>query len=1333
MSSYPVSGPDSGSTSILSPGTIIADRFEIERIAGSGGMGTVYQALDRYSGERVALKVLNQPSGRSIEARRFVREGHILATLRHPGIVSYVDSGQLPSGSGYLVMEWLVGEDLAHRLERGSMTVAECVELLKQVAAGLACAHQLDIVHRDIKPSNLFLCEQGSRVVLLDFGIAHYDREGTITALTMAGSVVGTLNYMAPEQAAGDAKITPAADIYALGRVAYRCLAARKARPVAHVAAALARVMFEEDPPLSQICPWVPEPLAILISRMMSKEPSRRPQSAMALLDELALLGPLHSDVPVAAPREISGETREEQGLYSIVLAVPTTATSASGSAPSGALPLSAADERPSLDETLIRHRAQPCWLLDGSLLLTMQPSESAHDQAAHAARCALLIKAAWPRSVVALATGRGHISKHTLVGEVVDRAARLIKEQDIAEHASPQVAAAKARGVWVDGLSASLLERRFALIPVLGRAMLTGEAVSSEDARPVLGTLPPCMGREQELTILDAIVSRCTSDSVSQAVLATAPPGQGKTRLRQEFLLRLRRRSRPSMVLLGVGELLSGGVPFGVIGSALRRYFDIASTASPEADRKQLVAATQNLLGQAASLRVAPCLGELCGLRFPDEESPELRAARNDPQILNKHILHALTQLFDALCKRSPVVLLLDDLQWGDLLTVGLIDALLREFESRPLMVLALARPEVKDTFPKIRQWPRITELPLGGLSRGASENIIRFVLGNRIPASVVSKLAQQAAGNALLLEELIRAQSDNQSTALPETVLAILQVRMQRLPVKMRLLLSKASVFGLHFWRGGIQAIQDSVHSQGGDLEADLRLLSQAEFITQHRTSSIPGDTEYSFRHVLMREAAYGLLRDDQKQRWHRAVGHYLERAGGQDSLLLAEHFSRSDEPQHSIAYFARAASLALEADDHSLLRSCIRRAEDAMIGGSCEPELRGELLAITAIAQYRTGDLDGCIGTGREALLLLPPGGSRWARLMYSLLSGSMMMGRVEIFGELARRFMATDPLPGTQGLYLETGGVLLTNLSLFGQRELGEELVARMAGLGAETVELQPSVRAWFRFGQNRMSSLIHCDPWVSWRHAQGAFDAVMQTGNPRWISIMGLEAALAEKALGSPHWESTLRTAIDVLRSIKVEVSPGYTSVGAAAALAESPEHAAEAVELAEGALSRNSDNAYFAGMAQLALARVQAAAGEPVAAEVAARQALLLFGTMPPLRTAAAAVLCRALLAQGRTEVARQAAASALAQLRALGDVAHGDLSLRLAAMDVFDAAGAQSQADAQLALALSVLQERAGRIPDPDWRRSYLENVPENVRILALGRKRLGDSLTEL
>jgi len=132
----------------LPKGMVIAARFEIMHAAGSGGMGTVYRALDLLTSEWVAIKVLHRTTT-GLEARRFAREARILSALRHPGIVSYVASGQTAEGLPYLAMEWLDGEDLAQRLERGPLSVLECKQLLVRVAESLACAHQVGIVHRD--------------------------------------------------------------------------------------------------------------------------------------------------------------------------------------------------------------------------------------------------------------------------------------------------------------------------------------------------------------------------------------------------------------------------------------------------------------------------------------------------------------------------------------------------------------------------------------------------------------------------------------------------------------------------------------------------------------------------------------------------------------------------------------------------------------------------------------------------------------------------------------------------------------------------------------------------------------------------------------------------------------------------------------------------------------------------------------------------------------------------------------------------------------------------------------------------------------------------------
>ena len=185
---------------------LLEEQFEIEYQIRAGGMGQVFRARDRRSGEPVAIKVLSDD--RDHHGERFAREIQLLAELVHPGIVRYISHSVTPSGAPFLVMEWLDGEDLRRRLEREPLTIGEAVALATRVAEALGTAHARGIVHRDLKPSNLFLpAGQIDQIKILDFGIAHQEGQAQ---LTRTGTMIGTPGYMAPEQARSDGEIDAA-------------------------------------------------------------------------------------------------------------------------------------------------------------------------------------------------------------------------------------------------------------------------------------------------------------------------------------------------------------------------------------------------------------------------------------------------------------------------------------------------------------------------------------------------------------------------------------------------------------------------------------------------------------------------------------------------------------------------------------------------------------------------------------------------------------------------------------------------------------------------------------------------------------------------------------------------------------------------------------------------------------------------------------------------------------------------------------------------------------------------------------------------------------------
>ena len=256
--------------------------YELVGVAGSGGMGVVYEAIQRSTGSRVALKVISgRPNVR--DTQRFVSEVSALERLDHPAIVHHVDHGETTAGEAYLAMDWLVGSSLGTRLGRGPLSVLEAATMGERIADALAHAHGHGIVHRDLKPSNIFLVgDSVAGACLIDFGVAKLsDRE-----LTTTGQMIGTPGYMAPEQVRGERGVDQRVDLFAFGCVLFRALAGRQAFEGAEVMEILARLLLQ-DPPLDTLVPEVPPRLAHLVGSLLSKHAADRLGDAAVARDEL--------------------------------------------------------------------------------------------------------------------------------------------------------------------------------------------------------------------------------------------------------------------------------------------------------------------------------------------------------------------------------------------------------------------------------------------------------------------------------------------------------------------------------------------------------------------------------------------------------------------------------------------------------------------------------------------------------------------------------------------------------------------------------------------------------------------------------------------------------------------------------------------------------------------------------------------------------------------------------------------------------------------------------------------------------------------------------------
>ena len=287
--------------------------YQIIRQIGQGGMGSVYEGIQPDIERRVAIKVLlAEYANNSDITSRFLNEARAANRVSHPGMVNIFEIGQTPEGIAFIVMEYLEGESMAHRIQRGRGSLGgDALRLGRQIASVLTAVHARGIVHRDLKPDNIMIVRDpespgGERVRILDFGIAKLSSELTCAAMlsqphTRTGMLLGTPQYMAPEQCRAAGRVDSRVDVYALGVILYEMLAGQPPFVAEGVGELIAMHLYQEPAPLADFVPGVSPQLSALVQAMLCKEPAGRPTmaEATAALEELGAPKAINADAPL--------------------------------------------------------------------------------------------------------------------------------------------------------------------------------------------------------------------------------------------------------------------------------------------------------------------------------------------------------------------------------------------------------------------------------------------------------------------------------------------------------------------------------------------------------------------------------------------------------------------------------------------------------------------------------------------------------------------------------------------------------------------------------------------------------------------------------------------------------------------------------------------------------------------------------------------------------------------------------------------------------------------------------------------------------------------------
>ncbi len=785
--------------------TLYFGAYEVLEEIGRGGMATVYRARQASVDRDVAIKVIRGGISEDPAAvQRFQREARVIARLEHPHILPIYDFDGAHDPP-YIVMRYLDGGTLKDVMRQGLLPLEEVAYLIQQVASALDYAHRQGIVHRDIKPSNIMIDRDGNAFVT-DLGIARIT--GGVDAqrkgITVSGAIIGTPEYMSPEQAMGRDDVDSRADIYSLGVMLYEMLAGELPYQADNAMAVLLKHLQSPIPSITSRNNSLPELLDLVIEKALAKEPEARYVTAGELARELLHLGgstlsvaPVRLQAAAAesvvmrtvklqeaqngeksgdsstASRETPTEQQRQVTVLHINLADFEELLMEAQAEEAGAILDKLLDELQKVAQSgggLVRERtATTLQALWGAEEVHESDPENAINTALAMRDTARRLTARWlePDEVMPVQIGidTGPVliqakpdGTSTTSGQPITLAARI-------ERAAPAGSILISYDTFrhVIGIYDALQETP---VRVRGRSEPIAVYVVQQ-ARPrafrlqtrgVEGIETRMIGRDGELKLLQDALMLCIEDGETQMITVTADAGVGKSRLLFEFSRWIDVIEQDIRFFEGRATQQTTNLPYSLIRSMFSFRFEILDSDPPEVMRAKFASGIAEFMGPNTATE-AGFIGQLVGFDF--SEDPAVRPVLSSADAFQRQALEYLNAFFRSITKEMPAIIELEDIHWADTHSLDLIDHLVTENRELPLMVICMARPELHEHRPGWGEGQDFHHrLDLKPLSKLDTRRLVREVLQkvDDIPAEIRDLIVDRADGNPFYIEELVK-----------------------------------------------------------------------------------------------------------------------------------------------------------------------------------------------------------------------------------------------------------------------------------------------------------------------------------------------------------------------------------------------------------------------------------------------------------------------------------------------------------------------------------------------------------------------------------------------